>query len=83
MKAAYNEVKFGDFLADLILGNAALEDLTAKMEFKKADAWDGKDAPPMEVSLKVMRIILTSIVLGASFIRGALIASFVKKPCVS
>jgi hypothetical protein len=41
MRAAFDEKKFGDFLSDLIIGKTSLEELKAKMTFKKADAWNG------------------------------------------
>ena len=51
MKGSFDEAKFSDFLSDLIIGKVSLEDLKTKISVKKADKWDGKDAPPMEVSL--------------------------------
>jgi len=35
----------------LIGGGVPLDDYKNKLEFKKADKWDGKDAPPLDVSL--------------------------------
>ena len=49
MKAAFDEDKLADFLSDLISGRAALDDLKKQPSFKKADKWDGNDAPPLEV----------------------------------
>lgn len=33
-----------------MIGKGGLEDLKYKLTFKKADKWDGKDAPPLEVN---------------------------------
>ena len=49
MKAAFDEEKLSGFLSDLISGRAALDDLKKKIIIKKADKWDGNDAPPLEV----------------------------------
>ena len=51
MRAAFDESRFSDFLSDLFNGKTSLEDLKTKMAFKKVDAWNGQDAPPLEVSL--------------------------------
>ncbi len=63
MKGSFAEEKLGDFLNDLINGRAALEDVKNKLAFKKADKWDGKDAPPLDVSiitlLKLKLILIT------------------------
>lgn len=50
MKGSFAEDKLNDFLGDLINGKASLEDLKGKLQFKKSDIWDGKDAPPLDVS---------------------------------
>lgn len=47
MKGSYDQLD--SFLSDLIIGKAVLDDLKQKPAFKKADKWDGKDAPPLEV----------------------------------
>jgi hypothetical protein len=53
MKGSFAEDKLSTFLNDLISGGVALDDLKTKPVFKKADKWDGKDAPPLEVSLSL------------------------------
>jgi hypothetical protein len=53
MKGSFAEDKLSTFLNDLISGGVALDDLKTKPLFKKADKWDGKDAPPLEVSLSL------------------------------
>lgn len=50
MKAAFDENSFSNYLSDLLTGKVGLEDFKTKVVFKTVDAWDGKDAPPMEVS---------------------------------
>lgn len=58
MKGSFAEDKLSDFLNDLINGRVSLDDLKNKPVFKKADKWDGKDAPPLEVSLFIKYIYL-------------------------
>lgn len=48
MKGAFDEDKLSTFLSDLISGGVGLDDLKKKVVIKKADKWDGKDAPPLE-----------------------------------
>jgi hypothetical protein len=47
MKASFNGSSLGNFLADLMVGKAGLDDLKNKIIIKKADKWDGKDAQPI------------------------------------
>lgn len=55
MKGSFDEDKLAGFLSDLISGRATLDELKNKPAFKKADKWDGKDAPPLElVRFKVL-----------------------------
>lgn len=58
MKGSFAEDRINDFLSDLINGKASLEDLKGKLQFKKADKWDGKDAPPLDVSLFIKICII-------------------------
>ena len=48
MKAAFDEKSYDSFLTDLISGGASLEDFKQPLKFKKVQAWDGKDATPLE-----------------------------------
>lgn len=54
MKGAFTEDKVNTFLNDLISGGVSLDELKSKPVFKKADKWDGKDAPPLEVTLNLL-----------------------------
>ncbi len=54
MKGSFDQLD--NFLNDLILGKAVLDDLKQKPVFKKVDKWDGKDAAPLEVSFKIINI---------------------------
>ena len=53
MKGSFAEDKLNDFLSDLINGKASLDELKSKLVFKKSDKWDGKDAPPLDVSFNI------------------------------
>ena len=48
MKGSFSESKTSDFLSDLMSGRVGLEDLKQKIQIKKVDLWDGKDAPKIE-----------------------------------
>lgn len=48
MKASFSENNFSEFLSDLMSGRTGLDDLKAKLSFKSSEAWDGKDATPIE-----------------------------------
>jgi protein disulfide-isomerase A6 len=48
MRSSFSEANVNQYLKDLQLGKGRLEDLKAKITLKKADKWDGKDAPPLE-----------------------------------
>jgi hypothetical protein len=50
MKAAFDEKSFSNYLSDLMSGKVGLEDFKTKVTFKTSEAWNGQDAPPMEVS---------------------------------
>ena len=48
LKGSFSDDKLSDFLADLMSGRVALDDLKQKkLTIKKADKWDGKDAKPI------------------------------------
>jgi hypothetical protein len=54
MKGSFDQLD--NFLSDLILGKATLDDLKPKPAFKKVDKWDGKDAAPLEVRIRIINI---------------------------
>lgn len=47
MKGSYSEDNVGDFLSDLLIGKGGLSKLAKDFKIKKAEKWDGKDAPPI------------------------------------
>lgn len=49
MRGSFNVEGVNQFLTNLIIGKGGLEDIKFNMTFKKADKWDGKDAPQEEV----------------------------------
>jgi hypothetical protein len=48
MKAAFDGKAYAEFLGDLLVGKAGLNELKTKIELKKVDKWDGSDAPPLD-----------------------------------
>ena len=48
MRMSFSFSNMKEYLGDLLIGKGNLEDLKVNMKFKKADAWDGKDAPKIE-----------------------------------
>lgn len=48
MKGSFSEDGLKNFLDGLLIGKTNLQPLPPQFEFKKVDAWDGKDAPPIE-----------------------------------
>jgi len=50
MRGSFSESNFNDFLSDLLIGRGGLTNLPGKISWKKADKWDGKDAPVIEES---------------------------------
>ena len=48
MKGSFDDASYSGFLSDLISGRVGLDDLKAKPVFKKADNWDGQDAPKID-----------------------------------
>lgn len=56
MKGSFTEDNLSSFMNNLMTGGVPLDDLRTKPVFKKADKWDGKDAPPLEVSLLTIKI---------------------------
>ena len=49
MRSSFSEANVNQYLKDILLGKGRLEDLKTKITLKKADKWDGKDAPPLEL----------------------------------
>ena len=45
MRGSYSEDNVGQFLGDLLIGRGGLEKLAKDFKIKKAEKWDGKDAP--------------------------------------
>ena len=48
MRMSFRNPNLMDYLSDLLIGKGNLEDLKTEFKVKKADPWDGKDAPPLE-----------------------------------
>lgn len=48
MRSSFSEKSMKGFLTSLMVGKEKLEELKIEIKLKKADSWDGKDAPPME-----------------------------------
>ena len=48
MRASFSESNLNDFLSDLLIGRGGLANLPGKITIKKAERWDGEDAPPLE-----------------------------------
>ena len=48
MKASFNQENFSTFCNEVISGRVLLDDLKTKIVVKKADAWDGEDAKPIQ-----------------------------------
>jgi len=48
MRGSYSEDNVGQFLGDLLIGRGGLEKLAKDFKIKKAEKWDGKDAPPIQ-----------------------------------
>lgn len=48
MRGSYSTNNLNEFLSDLMIGKGGLTSLPGEMQLKKAEKWDGKDAPPLE-----------------------------------
>lgn len=48
MRGSYSQDNIGQFLSDLMIGKGGLSKLAKDFKVKKAEKWDGKDAPPLE-----------------------------------
>jgi hypothetical protein len=51
MRGSFSESNLNDFLSDLLIGRGGLVKLPGQVKWKKADKWDGKDAPVIEETL--------------------------------
>ena len=47
MRGSFSADNLQSFLSDLLLGKGGLSKLAGKIALKKAETWDGKDAPPL------------------------------------
>ena len=45
MRGSYSKDNVDQFLKDLIIGKGGLEKLAGSVALKKAEKWDGQDAP--------------------------------------
>ena len=48
MRGSFSTNNLNDFLSDLLIGRGGLTNLAGEFKLKKAEKWDGKDAPPLE-----------------------------------
>ena len=48
MRASFSEGNLNDFLSDLLIGRGGLANLRDKITIKKAERWNGEDAPPLD-----------------------------------
>ena len=48
MRGSFSANNLKDFINDLLIGKGGLQQLYGEINLKKADKWDGKDAPPLE-----------------------------------
>lgn len=48
MRSSFSEGNVNSFLQDLLIGKGGLMKLEKEFKVKKADKWDGKDAPALE-----------------------------------
>ncbi len=48
MRGSYSQENVGQFLDDLLIGKGGLSKLDKEFKIKKAEKWDGQDAPPLE-----------------------------------
>lgn len=48
MRSSFSSDNVNGFLSDLLIGRGGLAKLPGAIKIKKADAWDGGDAPPLE-----------------------------------
>jgi hypothetical protein len=48
MRGSYSQDNVGQFLQDLLIGKGGLGKLDKEFKIKKAEKWDGKDAPALE-----------------------------------
>ena len=48
MRSSFSTKNLNEWLGDLLIGKGGLENLSAPIAIKKADKWDGKDAPALE-----------------------------------
>lgn len=48
MRSSFSADNLNEFLSDLLIGRGGLAKLPSAIKIKKADAWNGEDAPPLE-----------------------------------
>jgi hypothetical protein len=48
MKSSFSQKSMNEFLSSILTRGMSLQPLPGDMKFKKADKWDGKDAPVLE-----------------------------------
>lgn len=48
MKSSFSAKSLNEFLSSTLTKGMSLQALPGDMKFKKADKWDGKDAPALE-----------------------------------
>ena len=48
MKSSFSAKSMNEFLGNIVTKGMSLQDLPGPIKFKKADKWDGKDAPVLE-----------------------------------
>ena len=47
MRSSFSDSNIKDFCGDLLIGKGGLSKLAGAINLKKAEKWDGKDAPPL------------------------------------
>jgi hypothetical protein len=52
MRGSFSTQNLQEFLTDLLIGKGGLQKLPGELKFKKADKWDGKNAPALEENLE-------------------------------
>lgn len=48
MRSSFSPENLNEFLSDLLIGRGGLASLSGPIKIKKAEAWNGEDAPPLE-----------------------------------
>jgi len=48
MRSSFSSDNLNEFLSDLLIGRGGLAKLNGPIKIKKAEAWNGEDAPPLE-----------------------------------